>query len=264
MQFALNAACFPHDSIAENVALAAEAGYQGIEPRLRPDGALTDPDARREIAALADEHGLAIPSVLSPAFWQHPMTSVDRETRERGVEMGERLVAAADELGAETVLVVPGQVNEETPYDAAYENALESVRELNDAAAEHGVTLAIENVWNDFLLSPREFATFVDDAGESVGAYFDVGNVRRFGRPEQWIRILGDRIAAVHVKDYDTDVDTANGFTYPLQGDVPWDAVNEALAEIGYDGWIAPEVSPYETRGERMPAQVLDNLRAVF
>ena len=106
----------------------------------------------------------------------------------------------------------------------------------------------------------------LDAAAEAgpVGAYFDVGNVLRVGYPEQWIDILGDRIAAVHAKDYDAGIDNADGFTYPLQGDVPWDAVVTALDDIGYDGWIAPEVSPYEHRGERMPAQVLENLHAVF
>jgi hexulose-6-phosphate isomerase len=140
------------------------------------------------------------------------------------------------------------------------------VRELAGVAAEHDVPLAIENVWNDFLLSPLEFAEFVDRATEDgpVGAYFDVGNILAYGHPEQWIRILGDRIQKIHVKDYDTDIGTSEGFTYPTQGDVPWDAVADALGGVGYDSWITLEASPYPTGGEQMPRQSLECLEAVF
>jgi hexulose-6-phosphate isomerase len=266
MQFAFNDVGFPHDDLARDLDAVAGAGYAGVEFALAEDGALTDAAARADLAAAASDRDLDVPSVLTPAFWEHPLSSTDEATRERGIAAGEALVAAADDLGADVALVVAGVVDESTPYDRAYENARDSLRELAAVADEHGITLAVENVWNDFLLSPREFAAFVDEAAEAgpVGAYFDVGNVRRFGRPEQWIRILGDRIAAVHVKDYDADVDTADGFTYPFQGHVDWDATAAALADVGYDGWVTPEVPPYETRPGRMPGQVLDNLRAVF
>jgi hexulose-6-phosphate isomerase len=91
-----------------------------------------------------------------------------------------------------------------------------------------------------------------------------VGNVRRFGRPEQWLRILDERITRVHVKDYQTDIDTIDAFTYPLQGDLDWPAVDDALADIGYDGWITAEIPPYETHPEQMPPQLLHNLHRIF
>jgi len=266
MQFALNQACFPADDIDQNLTIAADAGYHGVEVSLDPEDDLGDPEAIDNRKERIEAHGLAIPSVLTPGFWQHPLTSTDPKTRERGVEIGEQLIRAADRLGAEVVLVVPGQVDEETPYDDAYDNAVEGLRELASVAAEHGVTIGVENVWNDFLYSPLEFTDVIDAAAAvgPVGAYFDVGNVLRVGHPDQWIRILGDRLVAVHVKDYDAGIDNANGFTYPLQGDVPWERVADALDAVGYDGWIAPEVSPYKYQGERMPAQVLENLHAVF
>jgi hexulose-6-phosphate isomerase len=266
MRFGLNAMCFPADDPDENFAIAADAGYDGVEPSLSVDEHLGEERAVVDLADAADDRGLDVPTTLTPGFWEYPLTSTDPETRERGIEVGEQLVAAADTLGADTVLVVPGQVTADTPYDEAYENALDGVREIAGTAADRGVTLAVENVWNDFLYSPLEFADFVDAAAEAgpVGAYFDVGNVLRFGYPDQWIDILGERIEAVHVKDYDAEVDTIDGFTYPLQGHVPWTDVADALEGIGYDGWVTPEVPPYETMGERMPAQVLSNLRAVF
>jgi hexulose-6-phosphate isomerase len=266
MQYGLNEMAFPGDDRDEAFRVAADAGYDGVEPSLDPEAELGDADALTDLRGLADEHDLAVPSVLSPLFWEYPLSSTDAETRELGRELVRELLYAADELGAETVLVVPGVVDADTPYDAAYERSLAGVRDLATLADDLGLALAVENVWNGFLYSPLEFRSFVDSAAEAgpVGAYFDVGNVLRFGRPEHWVPILDDHLAAVHVKDYDTDVDTIDGFTYPLQGDVDWDAVAAALDDADYDGWITPEVPPYQTRGERMPAQVLDNLRAVF
>ncbi len=94
--------------------------------------------------------------------------------------------------GGTTVLLVPAVVSAEIPYDVAYERSQEEIRTLLDDAERTGITIAFENVWNNFLLSPLEFARYVDEfESEKVGAYFDIGNVVRFGWPEQWVRILG-------------------------------------------------------------------------
>ena len=264
MQYALNSACFPYDDVAKNCELAAAAGYDGIEPMLDP-AQVTDDAYVSNLVAATDEYDLAVPSIVPRGLGGTPSSPVP-ETRAAGLDAGRDGLKLADELGCERILVVAGAVNEETSYDVAYENAVDGVSTLAADAADYGITLGIENVWTDFLLSPLEFAEFVDTCAEHgpVGAYFDVGNILKLGRPEQWIRILGDRLSAIHVKDFETDIGNGNGFTYPLQGDVPWEMVADALADVEYDGWIAPEVPPYPTNGHRMPAQVLDNLRSVF
>ncbi|MDS0301147.1 sugar phosphate isomerase/epimerase [Halogeometricum sp. S1BR25-6] len=266
MRFALNQMGFPAEDLESNAELLADAGYDGIEPNLTADGPLWDDDLVDDFAAHVDEIGLDVPAVSTTLHWDRPLSSPDAETRAAGVEAGKRMIAVADTLNADAVLIVPAVVDETTRYDEAYDRALESVGELAAVGADAGVTVCVENVWNDFLLSPLEFAEFVDEAAESgpVAAYFDVGNVRRFGRPEQWIRILGDRVERVHVKDYRTDIDTIDGFTYPLEGDVDWEAVNAALEAIDYDGWVTAEVSPYRTAPERMPPRVRADLAHLF
>ncbi len=108
------------------------------------------------------------------------------------------------------------------------------------------VVIAIENVWNKFLLSPLEMRDFIDSfKSNAVGAYFDVGNVLLIGYPEQWIRILGHRIKRVHVKDFKRSVGTVEGFVDLLEGDVDFTAVKEALADIGYDGYLTAELLPF-------------------
>jgi hexulose-6-phosphate isomerase len=98
-----------------------------------------------------------------------------------------------------------------------------------------------------------------------VGAYFDVANVLRYGNPDQWIEFLGPRVKRVHFKDYRLDVDDIRGFTYLMQGDVPWAAVVQALRRAGYSGWAMVEVSPYRVHPEQAlvdSARALDRLLA--
>lgn len=266
MKFALNQMGFPHDDLEQTVESLGNAGYDGLEPNLTEDGPLWDDDRVATLRSRAREKGLEFPAVSTTLHWEYSLSSSDEATRDRGLEIGERMIEIADALDAGAVLIVPAVVDDDCSYDEAYERGLEATRSLAETAADRDVTVAVENVWNDFLLSPLEFRSFVDEASDAgpVGAYFDVGNVRRFGRPEQWIDILGDRIERIHAKDYRTDVDTIDGFTYPLQGDLAWEAIDAAVNDIGYDGWITAEVPPYETYPEQMPSQLLANLRRIF
>jgi hexulose-6-phosphate isomerase len=106
------------------------------------------------------------------------------------------------------------------------------------------VTIAVEEVWNKFLLSPIEFARYVDDFESPwVRAYFDVGNVVLYAFPQDWIRTLGPRIAKIHLKDF--NFDRRNGrFAWKNlgEGDIDWPEVRRALAEIQYNGYVTTEL----------------------
>ena len=143
--------------------------------------------------------------------------------------------------GGTTVLVVPAVVNTKVGYRDAYKRSQKHIRDLIPDAQAHGIKIAIEEVWNKFLLSPVEFARFIDEFESPwVGAYFDVGNVVEFGYPQEWIRELGKRILKVHIKEYAKP----KRFDYKLgEGEIDWTAVRDALRDVGYDGWITAEVS---------------------
>ena len=136
--------------------------------------------------------------------------------------------------------MVPAIVNRKVSYRDAYNRSQKHIRELIPDAEKHGIKIAIEEVWNKFLLSPLEFARYIDEFDSPwVGAYFDVGNVVEFGYPEDWIRELGKRILKVHIKEYKRE----KRFNYRLgEGGIDWVAVRTALHDVGYNGWVTAEV----------------------
>ena len=152
-------------------------------------------------------------------------------------------------LGGTTVLLVPAVVNDKVAYEDAYHRSQAEIRKILPLAQETGIKIAIENVWNNFLLSPMEAARYIDEfESDMIGLYFDVGNIVRYGWPEQWIRTLGERIIKVDVKEYSRKKQTDEGIWKGFQveigdGDCNWPEVNKALKEIGYQGWGSAEVS---------------------
>ena len=158
-------------------------------------------------------------------------------------------IDSAKYYGGSSVLVVAGRVDASHPYDEVYRQQQSRIRKALPYAEKHNIKLLIENVWNGFLLSPLEMARFIDELDSpAVGAYFDVGNVVRFGWPDHWIRILGKRIAKLDIKEYSRakqmNEGLRKGFEVEIgEGDCDWPAVRKALNEIGYNsGWATAEV----------------------
>ncbi len=225
--------------LRETFALLRDTGFAGVEVRGSMD--------QREVLAARDASGLQIPSVVVAAHWTHPLTSPNPATRAVCLEGLLQSLRDAKAYGADSVLLVPGIVSKEIAYADAHARAAAEIRKALPLAESLGVAIAIENVWNKFLLSPREAAAFVD-AFQSpwVRWHFDVGNVVDTGWPEQWIRLLGPRIVKVHVKEFSRKLRDERGpragFEAELMtGDSDWPAVMKALDDIGYAGWIITE-----------------------
>src|SRR5256885_725559 len=131
-------------------------------------------------------------------------------------------------------------------------------RELAAYAESHGIRLGVENVWNRFLLTPREMGQFLTEVGSrSVGLYFDCGNILNYGYPQQWIRELGSSIVKVHVKDFDS---STRQFRHLLQGSVNWKEVRAALLEVGYDDYLTAELPLYPSYPDQMVYDTANHL----
>jgi hexulose-6-phosphate isomerase len=257
--------------IAEAMQEAKELGFDGIELAVGSEGVLTHKATQEQcedIAAAAEKVGIEISSVASGESWTCSPTANDGELRANIVDFTRKALQITKWLGTDAYLFVPGAVDvfflpdaEVIDYDVCYERAGEAIRQLLPTAEESGVAICIENVWNKFLLSPLEMRDFIDGfKSEMVGAYFDVGNVLLTGYPEQWIRILGERIKRVHVKDFKVSVGTVDGFVDLLEGDVNFEAVKKALARTGYDGYVTAELLPFKPDRPQKTAQAMKQI----
>ena len=225
-------------SVLERFQIAHDAGFAEIECPTTPD-----PAQAEEILAASRKTGLLIHSVMNAEHWRSPLSSADPAVVEKSLEGMRTSLRNAKLWGAGTVLLVPAVVNPETTYAQAWERSQRQIRKLIPLAEESKVIIGIEEVWNKFLLSPLEFARYVDDfASPWIRAYFDIGNVAINGYPQDWIRTLGKRIVKLHVKDFSFKKRLAE-FTPLLEGEIDWRAVHAALAEIGYQGTATVELS---------------------
>ncbi len=231
-------------SVLDKFKLLKDVGFHGVE--------LDSPNDlnMKEILDARDKTGLLIPGTVNSVHWNSPMSDPDPKVRSLCTESMKTALRDTKAYGGNTVLLVNGVVNDKVSYDEAYTRSQEEIRKLIPVAEETGVKIAIENVWNNFLISPMEAARYVDEINsEMVGWYFDIGNILRYGWPEQWIKILGNqRILKLDMKEFSrkkqNDEGLWKGFDVEIgDGDNNWPVVMEALRAINYSGgWISAEV----------------------
>ena len=231
-------------SIAERFQLAKDSGFAEIECGTTPDQSKAE-----EILAASRKSSVRIHSVMNSDHWKFPLSSSDPAVVAKCVAGMETSLKNAKVWGADTVLLVPAVVNPETSYQDAYTRSQREIRKMIPLAKESKVIIAVEEVWNKFLLSPIEFARYVDEFDSPwVRAYFDVGNVVLYGYPQDWIRTLGKRIVKLHLKDFtfrrDPTIKKSIADWVNLRdGDIDWKAIHSALASIGYQGTATVELS---------------------
>ena len=230
----------PPGPMAARFAAAKAAGFQAVEMQTLTDAA--EVEAARAASA---ETGIAIHSVMNMEHWRSPLSSDDPAVVAKSVAGMETSLRNARAWGAGVVLLVPAVVDPKTAYKDAWTRSQRVIRErLLPLAAELKVVIAVEEVWNRFLLSPLEMARYVDEFDSPwVKAYFDVGNVVLYGYPQDWIRTLGARIVRVHLKDFTIDRGKGTFAWKNLgEGDIDWPAVRQAFADINYTGYVTTEL----------------------
>lgn len=251
-------------TLLERLQAAKDAGYEGVEPQ----GGMN----QQEVLDVLGKTGLQAASVCCHTHWKQTLTHPDEKIREEGLQGVLQTLRDAKAYGANSILVVPGVCNEEVSYDVAWERAITQIKKAVPLAKELGVAISIENVWNNFILSPLEAVRFLDEIGEPsnvVGWHFDIGNVGRYGWAEQWIKVLGKRINRIHVKEYDTkkmkEEGLYKGFDVDLaQGTNNWPAIMKALDEAGYSGWaISEQRGGINPNGLKMLTDRMDQIFAM-
>src|SRR5213593_4114909 len=224
-------------STADRFKLARDVGFEVAQVP-------TEPDERKaeEIKEAAEAANIRIDSVMNMDHWKYPLSSSDRAVVEKSLAGMRTSLRNAKLWGSDVVLLVPAVVNPQTSYRDAWSRSQKEIRKLLPLAEELKIVIAIEEVWNKFLLSPMEMAKYIGEFQSPwIQAWFDVGNVVLYGYPQDWIRTLGKGIVKVHLKDFKRK---ESGYEWVNlgDGDVDWEAVRQAFREIGYSGSAITEL----------------------
>jgi hexulose-6-phosphate isomerase len=250
-------------TITDRFKMARDAGFDGLELNL-PDDKLSV-DILLEAKAAS---GMEIAGIICTPHWSFPLSDPDPAKRERTVNGLKFALEQGGQLGCPTVLLVPGVVNKQVDHAQCWQRSIEGIKRCTEAAEKAKCAIAIENVWNQFIMDPLNAARFVDEIGSpAVGWHLDLGNLVTYGWPEHWIRVLGPRVRSLHIKEFSRKKRDAEGlwkgFSVELgEGDNDWPATMKALDDISYKGWGILEVGGGDATRLKFLAERTDQLLA--
>ena len=237
-------------TILEKFKLCKGAGFDGVE-LINPlnfgeagsENAPEKNDPRvGEVLAASRETGMPVHGLVNILGNRKAhIAAPDEATREKGRALLEQSVRNCHAYGGSAVLLVPGKVGapDET-HDEVWNRSIEQIRKVLPVASRLGVRICIETVWNKFCETPERLRDYVDEINSPwFGVWLDLGNVRKLGPTENWVRTLGTRIVKLDVKGYSKK----HGLKTKIgEGEINWPAVCDALADVNYCGWASAEV----------------------
>ncbi|MCU1292401.1 MAG: sugar phosphate isomerase/epimerase [Bryobacterales bacterium] len=252
MKKSIGDSIFPRElTFAQGLQLLKRAGYQGVELWLgdRPWFQMGTTDAQlRQLFSQIQNAGLEVSNVSNALDWDENICARDPAKRQAAFHHIERQIEAAQIFNTDAILVVAGVVTADVPYNEVYARCIDALKKLGEIAGKAKVKIGVENCNSEqrFLLSPREFHTFLDEINSPwVGIHLDVGNIHDTGFAEQWIEIQGPRITRIHVKDvmkHRGRCGQESVYTNLFLGDNNWRAIRHAMTKVNYDGWIIAEM----------------------
>ena len=231
----------PSLSLTERFKMAKQAGFKGIEMSLPGQDVA-------EIKTAIAESGLPVDGSVCSSHWKIRHTSADAATRAQALADLQQALRDTHAVGGHSVLLVVGK-GEDGPEKEIWGRSVENIAQAVPLAAELGVQIVIENVWNQFLYDHEgdskqtadKFVQYVDDFRSPwVGMQFDIGNHWKYGSMGDWLRQLGHRVLKLDVKGFSR---AESKFTPIGEGDIDYADVRKALREINFHGWLAAEVA---------------------
>jgi sugar phosphate isomerase/epimerase len=195
------------------------------------------------LPALLDELGLRVSMITcSPDF-----TNPDEWIRTQEMAQMQVRLESAVELGAPQLRVTTGMRHPGADDDQAMRWAVESLARLSDHAAARGITLALENhyqdrYWDqpDFAARAEVFVAVVERLRATpVMINFDASNPLMVGDdPAALLGQVADRVVSMHASDRPRGRYQHSAIG---EGEVDYDALLALLAGRRFSGWISVE-----------------------
>ncbi len=236
----------PTLSWREKLAFAKEAGYDFVEISIdEKDDKLARLDwtaqERLELVRAMAEVGLPVRSMCLSGHRKYPLGAPDPAVRARSLEIMEKAIALADDLGIRIIQLAG--------YDVYYEEGsaqtrawfLENLRKAAEMAAARGVLLGFETMETDFMNTVWKSMYYVDAVGSPyLGVYPDSGNLTNaaltgFGNVLEDLHSGRGHIVALHLKETVPGVFREVPF---LTGHVDFPAVIAKAWELGVRRYV--------------------------
>lgn len=213
-------------------------------------------------AAFAREIGLDI--IQTHGLW--PYDDTRPEQYDLKFEAMVKSIKGSAIVGAKYVVMHPVMPTMWEPSPHRAEDLIENTeyfRKLVPYAREYGIKIALENMpgYNVPCTTTQELIDCIDAIdSEYLVACFDTGHnncsCERFVSKENIgdsIRMLGDRLACIHIHDNDGQNDQ---HMLPFSGNIKWNAFTAALRDIKYRGSINFEChAPDAPNGLALPVE---------
>jgi sugar phosphate isomerase/epimerase len=208
--------------------LAAEAGFEAVSLWWEEEDARRR-ELRHRTPGLAREAGLFVDSVHAPYRWANGLW--DPREGQEALALHLKWIGHCARHGVPR-LIVHNSLGDEPPPVSPY--GLDNHRRLASAAAEQGVTLAIENTRSDAHIRA------VLEEIPTVGLCYDVSHEALYGElgalPARW----GDRVVTTHFADTDGRMDR---HWLPGEGAIDYGRVARAMDWTRYEGVVLLEVT---------------------
>jgi sugar phosphate isomerase/epimerase len=267
LRLALSTFSWVNHTLETAIDRTAQIGYEGIEiignrPHLFPgDHTATDIE---KIRHRLDATGLTCVCVAAFDGTNHwSLSSPESSVRRATIEHVKRCVENAATLGAPVVESVSGKpVIIEDDFSAAWDRTREGYTQLAAFADAAGVTIGLEfeesNVVGDVEAAVRMLRE-VNSPG--LGALIDLGHaaLERYMTVADAVHKVGPWLIHVHADDNDGLVHRH----LPIgEGTIHWPSTLQALADVGYDGWLTVEMEllPDPIAASITSKQVLENV----
>lgn len=196
----------------EKLETAKELGYDFVELSVdETDAKLARLDmsreARLEILKIINEVGIPFGSMCLSGHRKYPLGSSDPNTEARGMEIMEKAIQLAADLGIRIIQLAGYDVYYETSTPETVARFSENLKKATMMAARAGVVLGFETMETEFMNTVGKSMQYVDLVNSPyLGVYPDSGNLKNaavtYGTDVyEDIRLGAGHTVAMHLKE---------------------------------------------------------------
>lgn len=196
----------------EKLEAAKAAGFDFVEISIdETEAKLARLDMTREerlkLVGLMSSVGVPVRTMCLSGHRKYPLGSHDPETRRRGLEIMEKAIGLADDLGIRIIQLAGYDVYYEEPDEVTRAYFEENLRKAVEMAARAGVVMGFETMETEFMNTVEKSMKYVDMVSSMyLNVYPDIGNITNAAKTYgtdvlEDLRTGKGHLVAMHLKE---------------------------------------------------------------